>query len=117
LADFQQHYAEFNALDTQVVALSADGEQDAFGMAQRLGLEFTVLYGLDAEATSRAIGCYTGTHEGRPHIQPADFVLGPDGNIVNAVYSSGKVGRLTAGDALAAVKEMRREGPEGREGR
>jgi peroxiredoxin len=108
LADFQQHFAELNALDTQVVALSADGEQDAWDLAQRLGLEFTVLYGLDAEATSRAIGCYTGTHEGRPHIQPADFVLGPDGNIVHAVYSSGKVGRLTAGDALTVVKELRK---------
>lgn len=111
MADFQQHYAEFNALDIQVVALSADNEEDAWGMAQQLGLAFTVLYGLDAEATSRAIGCYTGTHEGRQHIQPADFILGADGNIVHAVYSSGKVGRLTASDALTIVKELRKQDP------
>jgi peroxiredoxin len=73
---------------------------------ERLGLEFTVLYGLDPEATSRAIGCYTGMHEGRPHIQPADFVLGPDGRVVHAVYSSGTVGRLTAADALPTVKGL-----------
>jgi peroxiredoxin len=107
LADFQQHNAELDALDTQVVALSADREEEARGTVEQLGLEYTVLYGLDPDATSRALGCYTGTHEGRPHIQPAAFILGPDGRIVHAVYSSGKVGRLTAGDALTIVKDLR----------
>ena len=88
------------------MALSADREDEARGTVERLGLEFTVLYGLDPEATSRAIGCYTGMHEGRSHIQPAGFVLGPDGRVVHAVYSSGRVGRLTAGDALTIVKGL-----------
>jgi peroxiredoxin len=108
LADFQQHKAEFDALDAQIVALSADREEDAGGTVERLGLEFTVLYDLDPEATSRTIGCYTGMHEGRPHIQPAAFLLGPDGRIVHAMYSSGKVGRLTATDALTMVKDLRK---------
>jgi peroxiredoxin len=108
LADFQQHNAELDALDTQVVALSADREEEARGTVEQLGLEYTVLYGLDPDATSRAIGCYTGTHEGRPHIQPAAFILGPDGRIVHAVYSSGKVGRLTASDALTIAKALRK---------
>ena len=106
MADFQQHKAEFDPLDARIVALSADREDEARGTVERLGLEFTVLYGLDPEATSRAIGCYTGMHEGRPHIQPAGFVLGPDGRVVHAVYSSGRVGRLTAGDALTIVKGL-----------
>jgi peroxiredoxin len=107
LADFQQHNAELDALDTQVVALSADRGEEARGTVEQLGLEYTVLYGLDPDATSRALGCYSGTHEGRPHVQPAAFILGPDGRIVHAVYSSGKVGRLTAGDALTIVKDLR----------
>jgi peroxiredoxin len=108
LADFQQHQAEFDALDTRIVALSADREEEAWGTVQELGLEFRVLYGLDPEATSRAIGCYTGKHEGKPHIQPAAFILGPDGRIVHAMYSSGKVGRLMASDALTMVKDLRK---------
>jgi hypothetical protein len=67
-----------------------------------------VLYGLDPETTSRVIGCYTGTHEGRPHIKPAAFILGPDAKIVHAVFSSGKVGRLTASDALTIVNDLRK---------
>jgi peroxiredoxin len=108
LADFQQHKAEFDTLDAQIVALSADREEEAGGTVQRLGLEFTELYERDPEVTSRAIGCYTGMHEGRPHIQPAAFILGPGGRIVHAMYSSGKVGRLTADDALTIVKDLRK---------
>jgi peroxiredoxin len=108
LADFQRHKAELDAVETRIVALSADWEEEARGTVDQLGLEFTVLYDLNAEATSRAIGCYTGTHEGRPHIQPAAFVLDPDGRIVHAMYSSGNVGRLTAGDVLTIVKARRK---------
>lgn len=108
MADFQRHKAELDAVETRIVALSADGEEEARGTVDQLGLEFTVLYDLNAEATSRAIGCYTGTHEGRPHIQPAAFVLDPDGRIVHAMYSSGNVGRLTASDALTIVKDLRK---------
>jgi peroxiredoxin len=108
LADFQRHKAELDAVETRIVALSADWEEEARGTVDQLGLEFTVLYDLNPEATSRAIGCYTGTHEGRPHIQPAAFVLDPDGRIVHAMYSSGNVGRLTAGDAVTIVKDLRK---------
>ena len=108
MADFQQHKAELDALDAQVVALSSDGEEEAEGTVERLGLEFMVLYDLNPEATSRVIGCYTGMHEGRPHIQPAAFILGSDGRIVHAMYSSGKVGRLTASDALTMIKDLQK---------
>jgi peroxiredoxin len=108
LADFEQHTPEFDALYAEIVALSADREEEAGGTVQELGLEFRVLYDLDPEATSRAIGCYTGMHEDKPHIQPAAFILGPDGRIVHAMYSSGKVGRLTANDALTMVKDLRK---------
>ena len=108
MADFKQHQAEFDALNAQIVALSADREEEAWGTVEQLGLEFRVLYGLDPEATSHAIGCYTGKRDGKPHIQPAGFILGPDGRIVHAMYSSGKVGRLTASDALTIVKDLRK---------
>ena len=106
MADFQQHLAELESLDTEIVALSADTAEEARGTIEQLGLEFSVAYGLDPEAVSGAIGCYTGTRKGRPHIQPAAFVLKADGRIAYAVYSSGKVGRLTAADAQTVVKQV-----------
>jgi len=113
LADFQQHSGEFEALGVPVVALSADNAENARGTVAKLGLSFPVLYDLDPEQTSRAIGCYVGVREGRAHLQPADFVLTPDGNVAHAVYSSGKVGRLTAEDALTVVRDLQKKQPAG----
>lgn len=102
----QEHLGRLEALEAQVIAASADTEDEAQGTVEELGLEYPVLYGLDAEETSSAIGCYTGEREGRPHIQPAAFVLERDGTIAHAVYSSGKVGRLTGADAVAVVEGL-----------
>ncbi len=109
MADFEQHKAALDELDVRVIALSSDSQDGAAGTVAKLGLEFPVLYGLDAEDTSRKIGCYTGTHEGSPHIQPASFVLDADGKVVHGVYSSGMVGRLTAEDALTVARSVQKE--------
>ena len=109
MADVQQHKAAFDELGARVVALSSDPQDSARTTVTRLGLEFPLGYGLDATATSRTIGCYTGIHEGTPHVQPAAFVLDDHGNIVHAVYSSGKVGRLTAEDALTLIRDRQKK--------
>lgn len=106
MADLEEHLGALEGLDAQVIALSSDSGDDARGTVDRLDLHYTVLFGLDAKATSRAIGCYTGRREGEPHIQPAGFVLGRDGAVAHAVYSSGKVGRLTASDAIAVLEGL-----------
>jgi peroxiredoxin len=108
LADFQTHKAEFDELGARVVAISSDSAEDARQTVAKLGLGFTVLSGLDARAASNAIGCYTGVHEGVPHVQPASFVVDPEGKVAHSVYSSGKVGRLTAEDALMVLRDLRK---------
>lgn len=106
MADFEQHRSSIEELGSRIVAASCDTLEAASGTVHDLDLGFTVLYGLDPDATSRTIGCYTGVHDGKPHIQPAAFVLRPDGTILHAVYSSGKVGRLTAADAITLLKDL-----------
>ncbi len=108
MADFQHHLSELHALDARVVAASSDDEAGAVRTAESLHLEYPVLYGLDAAATSAAIGCYTGTHAGAAHVQPAAFVLDADGTIALATYSSGKVGRLTAQDAVTLAGDLKK---------
>lgn len=109
MADFETHKPELDELDVRILALSSDTQDGAKGTVSKLNLHFPVLYGLDPAATSRLIGCYTGTHDGSPHIQPASFVLDPEGKLVHAVYSSGKVGRLTAEDALTLARDLRKK--------
>lgn len=109
MADFQQHKARLDALDMKIAALSSDSVEEARTTVEKLGLGFLVLAGLDAAATSRAIGCYTGVHAGTPHVQPASFVLDHEGTIVLATYSSGKVGRLTGEDAVILAGDLARK--------
>lgn len=111
MADFNSHLDDFDEHGVQVLAASSDPLEEAQKTVALLELEYTVLYGLDPEQTSAAIGCYTGEHDGRPHVQPASFILKADGTIALAVYSSGKVGRLTAADALEIVRELPRNEP------
>ncbi len=106
MVDLQEHLAELEQMDAQVIAASSDPADLAEKAAEEWGLSYTVLYGLDAEATSEAIGCYTGEHDGEAHIQPASFVLDRDGTVVHAVYSTGKVGRLSADDAVTVVSDL-----------
>ncbi len=109
MAEFQKHKAALDELDVRIIALSSDAREDARGTVDKLGLDFPVIYGLDAAATSRLVGCYTGLHQGRPHVQPASFVLDAEGKVVQAVYSSGKVGRLSAEDALILARDVKKK--------
>lgn len=109
MADFQQHKSAFDELGATIVALSSDPQDSARTTITTLGLAFPVAYGLDAAATSRAIGCYAGIHEGVPHVQPTAFVVDGGGNILHAVYSSGMVGRLTAEDALTLIRDQEKK--------
>lgn len=109
MADFAKNQTQLDELDVRIVAVSSDPRAQAKKTVDELGLKFPVIHGMDPDETSRLIGCYTGTHEGRPHIQPASFVLDADGNVVYAVYSTGKVGRLTAEDALTIARDVRKK--------
>ncbi len=107
MADFQLHKAAFDAIDTEIIALSVDRADDARALAEQLGVAFSMLHDVDADVMARTIGTYTGVRKGRHHMQPAAFVLKRDGTVVHAVYSSGKVGRLTSHDVLALLADLR----------
>ncbi len=102
----EQHRAALQTLDAQIVAISSDAPEDARGTVEALGLGFQVLSGLEAKDSAAHLGCYIGTHAGTAHVQPTSFVLDRDGRIVHALYSSGRVGRLTGDDAVTLVEGL-----------
>lgn len=101
----ERHADQIRDAGARIVAASSDPAERARETRAELDLSFTVLWGLDAERTAELIGCYTGERQGASHIQPAGFVLDRGGVISLAVYSSGKVGRMTAADALTALSD------------
>lgn len=78
----------------------------AHPLMQRHRLSFPVAYGLHAHEIVEQVGAYTGEHE-VAYLQSTNFVLKPDGSVALALYSSGAVGRLSAGDTLKFITYLR----------
>lgn len=113
MGDFQGHITAYDDADVQVMALSADREEEARKMMEEVDVAFPILYGLDVDEMEERIGTYVEKGGEKEHLQPAQFILRPDATVALACYSSGAVGRLGAEEALDEVrKAMEKEGEE-----
>lgn len=102
MADFQSRIAEFEKENIKIIAASVDPADKTGAFAEKLGLTFSVGIDLDAEAVSEITGAF---YEGeKKYLHPSNFILRPDKTVEQSVYSSGPLGRLTAGDSLALIQ-------------
>lgn len=113
MGDFQDHIGAYDDADVQVVALSVDDEEGAREMMEKVEAGFPLLYGLDVDEMEERIGAYVEKGGEREHLQPAQFILKPDGRVALASYSSGPVGRLDAEEALKETREAMETEEEG----
>jgi peroxiredoxin len=113
LADYQTWLPDLKALNVTVLAASADDETAARRTVDNLKLSFPVACGLDYETVSRATGAFI-EHE-RKILHATGFVLKPDLTVQVAAYSTGPIGRLTAGDVSSIIRNARNkdETPQG----
>lgn len=102
-----EHHDEFRDAGVRIVALSADGREGAKKMKDDEDLEFPVLHDLACEEVRDRFGVYIEQGDDREHLQPAQFILDPEGVVRLASYSSGKVGRLEAREALEEIESAR----------
>jgi len=101
LGGFQRASQKFSEAGIKVVALSVDDEATTKGTIEKFKLGFPVGHSANADAVAAATGAYVNDN---PHyLQSTGFVLAPDGKILNAVYSSGPLGRLVAEDVIGMV--------------
>lgn len=107
LEDFQRNLDRFRSADIRIIALSADPEAEADATVETHGIEFPVAYGLDPMAIRDTLGSYLGDDD--TFIQATGFVLAPGGRTMLAIYSSGAVGRLVAGDVLGLIEYARKQ--------
>ena len=99
MAGYEQQKAELDALGISVYAASVDSADKT---AEVQGsLSFPVACGVTRQHAD-AIGAWWDGR--RDFIQPSEFILDKTGRVLSATYSSGPVGRLDAGDALALIK-------------
>jgi peroxiredoxin len=105
LAGFQRAGEKLAEAGIKVVALSVDGVAATVGTIEKFKLSFPLGHSADAEKVASMTGAYT--NESPHYLQATGFLLAPDGTILNAVYSSGPLGRLVAEDVIGMVTYLK----------
>ncbi len=98
MANFQSAASEFSDRGTRLIAASADKRDDARGTIDRLGLTFPIACELDAINVATRTGAFHSRE--KRFLHPTGFMLDPDGQVEEAVYSTGPIGRFTSKDCL-----------------
>jgi peroxiredoxin len=105
LAGFQRASEKLNEAGIKVVALSVDDEATTAGTIEKFKLSFPVGHSANVEEVASVTGAYT--NDSPRYLQTTGFLLAPDGKILNAVYSSGAIGRLVAEDVIGMVTYLK----------
>ena len=109
LRAFQRSGQALDDAGIRVAALSVDDKQTTAALVAKLGLAFPVGYGADAPTIAALTGAFVNPDP--VFLQSAGFVLGPAGNVVVSVYSSGAIGRLVPDDVIGLVRYLREHSP------
>ncbi|QPC90955.1 peroxiredoxin family protein [Mesorhizobium sp. INR15] len=105
LAAFERASEKFADIGIKVVAFSVDDEATTTALVAKHHLRFPVGYGVDAGQIAAATGAYT--NDTPSFLQTTGFVLTPNGSVINAVYSSGPIGRLVPDDVAGLVSYIK----------
>ena len=100
MVDFDLNSNLLRNLGIKVVSGSVDSVERTAQLSAGLQLRYVKpLAELDAVAVSEATGAFMQTGD-RTFLHATGWLLDPTGAIVNACYSTGPIGRLTATDVL-----------------
>ena len=105
LGGFQRASERLAAVGIKVVALSVDDEATTIGTIEKFKLSFPVGHSANADKVAAITGAHT--NDSPRYLQSTGFVLAPDDKILNAVYSSGPLGRLVAEDVIGMVNYIK----------
>ena len=110
MAEWEANSEELNSLGCSVVAVSADSLEHAQKMQRESGAKFPIAYGV-AREEAEALGAWWSEDRGG-FVQPTEFLLGRGSTVLGSLYASGPVGRMSADEALYAIRnrERRRRG-------
>jgi peroxiredoxin len=99
LVGFENHKGELDALGVKVVAASVDPIDKAREVAAELS--FPIGYGVTRDDADKLGSWWDGR---RNFIQPSEFIVNADGQVVASSYSAGPLGRIEASDVVRLVK-------------
>jgi peroxiredoxin len=105
LRAFQRAAGSLAETGVKVAAISVDDEPTTAELIAKHGLTFPVGHSADARAVADLTGAFVNPDP--VYLQSTGFVLGPAGQVVVSVYSSGAIGRLVPEDVTGLVRYLR----------
>ena len=106
MAEWEENSEELESLGCSVVAVSSDSLEHAEKMQKESGAKFPIAYGVKREQVE-ALGAWWAEERGG-FVQPTEFLLGRRGIVLGSLYASGPVGRMSADEALYAIRSRER---------
>jgi alkyl hydroperoxide reductase subunit AhpC len=100
-------YKDFQEANIGLVFACVDDKPASQALVDKLGLAMPYAYGLDAEATSKALGCYYEPKD--KYIHSTGFVIDPEKKLYVSSYSTGVVGRIRADFAYSVIRYYQTE--------
>ena len=70
------------------------------------GITFTIGHGLDVD-DAQALGAWTGARPGMTMLQPAEFVLNPEGEVMASMYATTQLGRMNPAEIVRFVSSRK----------
>ncbi len=70
-------------------------------------MSYPVAYGLKAKEFSEQTGAFYSA--AKEYVHATGFIINAGGEVVEAVYSTGPIGRLTAQDTLALLESLNKK--------
>jgi peroxiredoxin len=105
LAAFEHATEKLAGLGVKVIAFSVDDEATTAALVAKHKLRFPVGHSANADKIAAVTGAYI--NDKPRYLQATGFLLAPDASIVNAVYSSGPLGRLVPDDVAGMVAYLK----------
>lgn len=87
----------------RVAAASVDPIDNVRHLKEGLRVGFPMYAEVDAAKVAAATGAHMQTGE-KTFLHATGFLVNPEGRIINAVYSTGPIGRFTASEILRKVR-------------
>jgi peroxiredoxin len=101
LVGFENEMDKLAELGVTVIAASVDPEDKAKEVADEVS--FPVAWGVTRDQANM-LGSWWEDRRGI--VQPSEFLVGEDGKVVSATYSSGPLGRVAAADVIRMVTRL-----------
>ena len=98
MAAFAGKHEELRAAGAGVIAASVDPLDKAQEVAAQV--PYAVAYGV-TRTQADAIGAWWEDRRGI--VQPSEFIVGPNGAVIDSSYSSGPIGRIDPADVLKRI--------------